>query len=108
VSEPPPPGAGFVRLAEGVMAQDAADEAVLMDLGRGTYYALNAVGARVLAWARALPSADAVVERLAEEYEADTEVLRRDVERLLSELESQELITVDRGGWTVPPVAGGE
>ena len=101
-----PPGTGFVRLAEGVMAQDAADEAVLMDLRRGTYYALNAVGARVLAWARAVPDVAAVVERLTEEYEADPEELRRDVERLLYELQTEGLIAVDRGDSAVPPVVG--
>jgi predicted hydrolase (HD superfamily) len=88
----------LARLAEGVLLEAVNDEAVLMQLDRGQYYSLNAVGARMLALARACPDVAAVIRAMADEFEADEDTLRRDLLGLLADLESSGLIEPLAGG----------
>lgn len=86
---------GLVRLADGVLFQRAADEAVLLDTARGTYFALNEVAARMVEVARERPTADETVAVLASEYETTEAVLRDDLARLLAELRDHGLLAPD-------------
>lgn len=94
--------AGYVRVPEGVLCQHVADEMVLLHLESGVYYGLEPIGTRMLDLACELPQVEEVVSQLANEYDATIEVLERDLERLMDELESKGLIERSGVGSTEP------
>lgn len=83
---------GLVRLADGVLFQRAADEAVLLDTAEGTYFALNEVATRMVEVGREQPTVDDTVAVLVREYETTETVLRDDLARLLAELRDHGLL----------------
>jgi hypothetical protein len=82
----------YVRAADGVLTQRITGELVLLDLHRGLYYGLDAVGARMFELSCELPDADSVVARLAAEFEAEPPVLHGDLEALLGEMAERGLL----------------
>ena len=61
-------------------------EAVILDLGSGTYFGLNAVGARIWQLMERHSALRPVLENLCREYDAAPEVLERDLIVLVSRL----------------------
>lgn len=77
-----------------VLFRSLAGEAVLLDLEQETYFGLNDVGTRM--WQHlttAVSIADAYAA-LRAEYAAEPQVLRQDLEALVSELIGQGLVRV--------------
>ena len=75
-----------------VLFREIDKECVLLDLGSGTYFGLNEVGTRIWSLLREGLSEDEIVRAIADEYDSDSETIRADVRRLLSELESRKLV----------------
>jgi hypothetical protein len=75
-----------------VVFRELDGEAVLLDLGTGTYFGLNAVGTRVWQLIDAGREQDDIVNVLAAEYDAATPTIAADVERLVAELKARRLI----------------
>lgn len=69
------------------------DEAVLLDAESGNYFGLNEVASRILDLARTAQTVESIVERLAEEYDVEREVLFADVVSFVRELEANGLVT---------------
>lgn len=67
-------------------------DAVLLDLASGTYFGLNQVGTRIWQLLDEGLAVEAIVDRLAAEYEAPPSTIEADVVRLLEELQSRRLI----------------
>jgi hypothetical protein len=84
------------RVPDGVVFREVAGEAVLLRLDTGTYYGLDATGARMWRLIAEHGSVAAVARALGEEYDAPEERLRRDAERLIGELVSHGLLCEDR------------
>jgi hypothetical protein len=80
------------RLHPDVVCREIEGEAVLLHLGTGIYFGLNAVGTRVWQLLEAAQDAPAIVDTLAAEYEADRETIARDVGELLAALAGRQLI----------------
>jgi hypothetical protein len=81
-----------LRLSPDVVFRDLEGEAVILDLARGRYFGLNAVGTRIwLLLERGTPL-DAIVTVLTDEYEADRTQIEQDVASLVAELSSRGLI----------------
>ena len=80
---------------ERVLSQGAGDEAMLLDLDGGTYFALNEVGARVWTLCDGDRSVGTIAGILSEEYDADAGVILGDVLELLGELAAERLVTLD-------------
>ncbi len=81
-----------VRWSRNHLAADVSGEVVLMSIQRGAYYGLDGVGSGV--WRR-LSEPVAVADlcaALAAEYEADPDVLRRDVLAFLAALAEEGLV----------------
>jgi len=95
---PPPDGPGLVTLPEDVLLRNVAGEAVLLHLGSGAYYGLEAIGARMLDLALRHPDAASVVAALEAEYDADAERLAGDLDALIAQLESAGLVLSRQGG----------
>jgi hypothetical protein len=80
------------RRREPVLATRVADEIALFDVDAGSYYGLNAVGGRV--WelcdgSRELADLAAII---ADEYDVPLHVAAADLEELLADLASENLI----------------
>ena len=86
--------------AQSVVFQRIDDGAVLFAPATEIYFGLNEVGARV--WELLPPTCqtlDDVVARLAQDYpDVPREALRGDVEELLTQLMSEDLVTPAMGG----------
>ncbi len=79
------------QLKSNLLLQTVADEMVILDPESGHYFTLNEVGRRMLEIYRESGDLEQSVTRLGEEYDADADTLRQDLERLLQELEAQGL-----------------
>lgn len=81
---------GGFRLAPEVHFRQFGDEVVLLDLARGEYFSLDALGARIWTEILAGQSAMAIVDLMARDYDVPCERLKADMLELLDEL-------IDRG-----------
>jgi coenzyme PQQ synthesis protein D (PqqD) len=86
-----------LRLSPDVVFRNLDGEAVLLDLGSGTYFGLNEVGTRIWQMIEAGDDEPAIVSTLAAEYAAERAAIAADVKRLLGELRSRRLIVPEAG-----------
>ena len=68
---------------------------VLLDYAGGQYYGLDEVGTRIWELVREGSSLGAIVDRLADEYEAPRDVLHADASALLAELVARRLVRTE-------------
>ncbi len=80
--------------AERVLTQNADGELVLLHLDKGTYFALNEVGARVWELCDGGRSVASLVGQLVEEFEAPPELIEEDVCALLNEMAADDLVSL--------------
>lgn len=67
------------RLAHGVLAQTALDEAVVLDARAGAYFGANASATLILRELLAGANEEAILVALSQRFEADDETLRADL-----------------------------
>jgi len=75
-----------------VVFRELDGEAVLLDLGTGTYFGLNPVGTRIWQLIGAGREQIEIVNDLAAEYDAAPSTIAADVTRLIGELKARRLI----------------
>ena len=85
-----------LRINPNVIFERLENEAVLLQLEGGIYYKLNGSGTRIWALIQEHGDLDKVLEALGGEYQVDPEVARRDVDRIVQELEERGLIVAER------------
>ena len=78
-------------LSKDALFRDLDGEAVILDLGSGTYFGLNAVGARMWQLIGQHAGLRTVFHQLCEEYDAAPDVLERDLVALVARLEKARL-----------------
>lgn len=83
---------GKVTIPSHVMARQVGDETVILDLASGTYFGLNPVGARIWQLVSEGKTIGRVLESVLAEFEVTAAEAERDLDNLLSELRSRELI----------------
>jgi len=83
-----------IGIPDHVMARQVGDETVILDLASGTYFGLDAVGARIWQLAEEGHSVSQIVGTLLREYDATEPQLRQDVQSLLDDLVSRGLVEV--------------
>ena len=71
-----------------------ADEAVILNMDKGVYYGLNAVGARVWELIQTPQTLSALCAAVTDEYAVDPEQCRQDIQTLLAEMQAQGLVAV--------------
>ena len=76
------------------VSSDLAGEIVILDLTRGVYYGLDAVGAHIWALLQEPRSVEAIRDAILAEYEVEPERCEHDLLALLGNLESAHLIEV--------------
>lgn len=84
-----------IRIPDDVVFQNLAGEAVLLHLGTGIYFGLDAVGTRVWELIASHGRRDAIVDALLGEYRVEAAVLGADVDRLIGQLAEKGLVTLD-------------
>jgi hypothetical protein len=88
-----PTPASRYRHAPDVTSTREGDRTVLLDHRAGAYFGLDEVGTRVWELLGADASLGAVVDALAEEYDAPRAVLERDTTEIVSRLRENNLLT---------------
>lgn len=78
---------------EQIVAQEGVNDYLLLNMRDGNYYSLNEVGGRIWALCDGKHTVEQIVEALAAEYDATTEILTNDAMELLDELRNQKLIS---------------
>ena len=81
------------RLAENVTMQGIGEETVLLDLGKGLYYRLDAMGTQILGYLLEGQDENSIVSTILAEYEADEAVVLQDMAKLVAELRDQGLLS---------------
>jgi len=71
------------------------DETVLLELKNGTYYGLNSVGSTIWELIQQPRSIKAVYCAVLEQFDVDSESCRRDVLRLIGELQGAGLVELN-------------
>jgi len=81
-----------LRVSDDVVFRELDGEAVILNLGSGTYFGLDEVGTRVWALIEAHGRLRAVYDMLLDEYDVPPDVLERDLIRLVSEMAEKGLV----------------
>ena len=68
------------------------DETVLLELKKGTYYGLNSVGSLIWELIQQPHSIESLYSAVQEQYDVDSETCKRDVLRLIEELQLAGLV----------------
>ena len=84
-----------VKVSENVLFQQINNECVLLNMESEQYFGLDDVGARIWEILSEDGDTEKAVAKLQAEYNADEQTLRNDLSQLLSELESEKLISVE-------------
>jgi coenzyme PQQ biosynthesis protein PqqD len=80
------------RQRDGVLAQEAQGQTVLLRLDDGSYYALDEVGARVWELCDGERSVEAIVTVMREEFDAPADTIAADVLEFVAELRGEQLL----------------
>lgn len=83
-----------VVAASGQVSSDLGEEVAILDLRAGTYYGLDAVGARVWELIQEPKRVTEVRDVMLDEYEVEPEQCERDLLSLLQELADKGLVEV--------------
>jgi coenzyme PQQ synthesis protein D (PqqD) len=86
--------ASHVRAAPEQVSSDVAGETVILELGRGVYYGLADVGARVWELLRESRTVGDIRDVVVAEYDVDRERAGADLLRLLVEMQARGLVEV--------------
>jgi hypothetical protein len=78
--------------AKHVVSTMHGSRTVLLDSRSGRYYGLDEVGSRIWSLAQAGFAPSSIAEKLAEEYEASSEQLGKDVQTFLANLRHSHLL----------------
>jgi hypothetical protein len=82
-------------IAKDVVFEEVDDQVVLLSLDGGRYYKLNESGSRVWALIQEHGELEKIQDEMAREYQADEAQIRRDVAKIVSDLEANGLVQID-------------
>ena len=81
-----------LQIAENVLFQAVADEAVLLNLNDNLFYGLDDIATRMWRLLLEHGQAEAVIQQMLQEYEVDEATLRSDLSALVQEMERRGLL----------------
>ncbi|CAM2068120.1 PqqD family protein [Sulfidibacter corallicola] len=81
-----------VQISTSVLTQSVGKESVLLDLKKGTYFELNAMGSAIWNSLQETQSLDQTLERLLSEYQVDRQTLQTDLTDLVGRLKEHGLV----------------
>ena len=83
-----------VRVPDDVLISNLQEESVILNLDSERYFGLNDVGTQILTLLNTSDSIEAAYETLAQEYDVDEEVLRKDLLTLVENLLEQGIVQI--------------
>ncbi|MGA2925526.1 MAG: pyrroloquinoline quinone biosynthesis peptide chaperone PqqD [Solirubrobacteraceae bacterium] len=83
------------RRREGILAQEAQGQTVLLRLEDGGYYALDEVGARIWELCDGHRAVSEIVTELCAEFDAPEAIVRADVIEFIGDLRREQLLVLD-------------
>jgi hypothetical protein len=83
---------GSFSRRDGIIAQEAHGQTVLLRLSDGSYYTLDSVGAAVWELCDAHISFDEIVRDVCANFDASPDIVRADVREFLDELVTESLL----------------
>ena len=86
------PRDGRLTPAQHVVSTMHGGRTVLLDSRSGRYYGLDEVGSRIWSLAQAGFAPSSIAQKLAEEYDASSDQLDRDVQKFLTNLRQSRLL----------------
>jgi hypothetical protein len=75
------------------VARQVGDETVILHLGSGTYFGLDAVGARIWELIGKGKSLNEICDAVLDEYDVSREDLERDMDMLIKDLLEKDLVS---------------
>lgn len=84
-----------LRRQEGILAQEARGQTVLLRLEDGGYYALDEVGARIWELCDGSRAIAQIVDVLCDEFDAPEAIVRADVLEFIDDLRREGLLVLD-------------
>jgi hypothetical protein len=84
----------IVTSAKDQVSCDLSGEVVILNLGNGVYYGLNAIGARIWSWLEEPRSVEEIRTALVEEYDVDPKVCETQLLSLLNDLAANGLVDI--------------
>ena len=85
------------RISDAAVVRDLDGESVILNVQSGIYFGLDRIGTRIWQLIDELGDLDSIVRVMEEEYDAERDVLRADVEALIEALLEKRLITEGGG-----------
>lgn len=76
-----------------ILHENLEGEVIIINLTSGIYFSMNAVGGYIWALIEKKQSFDVIIKTLAENYQEETLVIQKAVQKFVDELEKQGLIT---------------
>jgi hypothetical protein len=83
-----------VIISPDVLTQEVSGEMILLDLSKEQYLGLNDVGTKVWQLLQEGKNLEMVFETLLEEYDIDAELLKSDLNQLISDMHEAEVVEV--------------
>ncbi|TXT35021.1 MAG: coenzyme PQQ biosynthesis protein PqqD [Comamonadaceae bacterium] len=80
--------------SHGQVATSIDDQIVLLSLDKGNYYGMNGVLTSIWHWVAQPMRVSDICKKLIETYEVSDEVCKKDVQRILLELQQEGLIEI--------------
>ncbi len=84
-----------VTQAAGLVAADLDGEKVMLNIDKGSYYGLNAIGSQIWELLAAPHTIKEIVDMLIKEYTVEETICRRDVLSFVNKLYDRGLIDID-------------
>ena len=84
-----------LRRQDGVLAQEAQGQTVLLRLDDGGYYAVDEVGALIWELCDGRRSVSEIVAELCSEFDAPEDIIRADVLEFIGDLRREQLLVVE-------------
>ena len=84
-----------LRRAEGILAQEAHGQTVLLRLEDGGYYALDEVGAMIWGMCDGSRAVGEIIALMCVEFDAPESIVRADVLEFIDDLRRERLLVVD-------------
>jgi hypothetical protein len=80
------------RISDDAMANAVGGEMVILHIGNGTYYGLDAIGTQLWEGLKAGKTPNDVCDDLIEQYEVERSVLEADIAQFLEDLRANQLV----------------
>jgi len=84
---------GKLTISPNAIARQVGDETVILHLGSGTYFGLDAVGARIWQLMGEGKSLNEICDVVLDEYEVSREDVERDIAGLIKDLLAHDLVS---------------